>query len=326
MASPIFPTADGRGYRMYYAGERAKGIGFAEAAVADPLSWHEHPASPVLTPRADNWEGDMINQPRVVKVTHEHWRMYYTGWGFAGPGTPWALGLAESFDGGTHWQRYQEAPIFPRGAALAGWRRRLRAHGAPGGRPLADVVHRRASATQHGTRISPLSVRPPRRTAYTGEKYPAIRVLTDDFSDGAARSVTSRCYVRYDDGVFCLWYSFAKPDYRISYAESLDGVHWERSPIAPVLAVSPPLPGMIPGLEVFESPEVQRVDGKYRLWFCGNNFGSVGYAEGTPGHEHCDRLSWGNTPSPMPPGAPGPPSNEEPCCRRGSWQFRAGIQ
>ena len=127
------------------------------------------------------------------------------------------------------------------------------------------------------------------------EKYPGNPVLSDDFSDGAARSVTSRCYVRYDDGVYCLWYSFAKPDYRILYAESLDGVHWERSPIAPVLDVSP-----APAWDdtMVEYPEVQRVDGKYRLWFCGNNFGSVGYAEGIPDTSIAIAYRAGNTPVP----------------------------
>ena len=31
-----------------------------------------------------------------------------------------------------------------------------------------------------------------------------------------------------------------------------------------------------------EYPEIQVVDGVYRLWYCGNGFGTVGYAEGRP--------------------------------------------
>ena len=53
----IVPCADGSRYHMYYAGRKGEGIGFAEAAVDDPVTWREHPASPVLRPRADNWEG-----------------------------------------------------------------------------------------------------------------------------------------------------------------------------------------------------------------------------------------------------------------------------
>lgn len=81
----IVPTADGKTYRMYYAGKTGEGIGFAEASVDDPVTWREHPTSPVLKPWADNWEGNQINQPRVVAVTDTHWRMYYRLW-FCGNG------------------------------------------------------------------------------------------------------------------------------------------------------------------------------------------------------------------------------------------------
>ena len=270
----IIPTGDR--YRMYYAGTRGEGIGFAEASIDDPTCWTEHPASPVLIPRADNWEGDMINQPRVVKVTDAHWRMYYTGWGFDGPGTRWALGMAESFDGGTSWQRYQDDPIMPRGDESS-------PDGAGACVPMVVRVGERWMMWYTAGQLHPAghqNIHICHAVSEDGihwEKYAGNPVLTDDFTDGAARSVTSRCYVRHDDDVFRMWYSFAKPDYRIHYAESLDGIHWERSPIAPVLDVSP-----APAWDdmMVEYPEVQTVDGVYRLWFCGNNFSSVGYAEG----------------------------------------------
>ena len=274
----IVPTADGKSYRMYYAGRAGEGIGFAEASVDDPLSWSEHPVSPVLVPRADNWEGGLINQPRVVKVTDAHWRMYYTGWGFKGPGTSWAMGLAESFDGGTSWRRFQDEPILDRGGSSS----------PDGGGACVPMVVRVAgrwmmwyTAGQlnldgHQTIHLCLATSP---DGVHWEKYRFNPVLTDDFSDGVMRSVTSRCYVRHDDGVFRMWYSHAKPDYRIYYAESLDGIDWERAPVAPVLDVSPS-----PAWDdnMVEYPEVQVVDGDFRLWFCGNGYGSVGFARGVP--------------------------------------------
>lgn len=282
----IVPCENDTRYRMYYAGAQGEGIGFAEASVDDPLTWTEHPASPVLRPRADNWEGNQINQPRVVKVTETHWRMYYTGWGFQGPGTAWALGMAESFDGGTTWKRYQDDPIFERGApdspdgAGACVPSLLRIDGRVGIKIAGQwwMWYTAGQLNLAGHQNIHLCL------AFSDdgihwEKHPGNPVLTDDFRDGAPRSVTSRCFVRLDDGVFRLWYSFAKPDYRICYAESLDGIHWERAPISPVLDVSP-----APAWDdvMVEYPEVQIVDGAYRLWFCGNGYGSVGYAEGTP--------------------------------------------
>ena len=67
----IIRLADGKTYRMFYAGRKGGGIGFAEASIRDPLTWKEHPASPVLKPLG-NWEGGQINQPRVVKVSDTH--------------------------------------------------------------------------------------------------------------------------------------------------------------------------------------------------------------------------------------------------------------
>jgi len=70
-----------------------------------------------------------------------------------------------------------------------------------------------------------------------------------------------------------------QPDYRIRYAESLDGIAWERAPIDLVLGPSP-----APAWDdmMVEYPEIQIVDGTYRMWFCGNGYGSVGYAQGIP--------------------------------------------
>lgn len=278
----VVPCADGKTYRMYYCGRAGAGIGFAEASVADPLTWVEHPASPVLKPRTDNWEGNLLNQPRVVKVTPTHWRMYYTGWGFPGPGKPkapgtsWAMGLAESFDGGTTWQRYQDEPFFDRGGPET----------PDGGGACVPMVLRvgdrwmmwytaglvKQPGLQHIHLCLAFSA-----DGVHWEKHPGNPVLGDDYSDSPPRSVISRCYVRHDDGVFRMWYSFGRPLYRICYAESLDGISWERAPVAPVLDASPS-----PAWDddIVEYPEVQIVDGVFRLWFCGNGYGSVGFAKG----------------------------------------------
>ena len=240
----IVPTPDGKKYRMYYSGDVGAGIGFAEASVDDPLTWKEHPASPVLKPRADNWEGNKINQPRVVRVTDIHWRMYYTGWGFPGPGKPkpvgskWAMGIAESFDGGTTWKRWQDEPFLERGDA----------HSADGGGVCVPMVIKALDqwmmwyTAVHVSNQGNMKIHLCLATSDDGlhwKKYANNPVLTDDFSDHRERSVLSRCYVRHDAGVFRMWFSFStKQNYRIHYAESLDGIRWEHAPNNPVLNAS----------------------------------------------------------------------------------------
>ena len=268
----IVRSADGESYKMYYAGRQGEGIGFAEASIRDPLHWTENPASPVLRP-LQNWEGNFINQPRVVKLTETHWRMYYTGWGVKGPGTSWGMGLAESFDGGVTWQRRGDGPLLPRGDASS-----PDGEGAcvPTVLRLGDcwMMWYTAGVVKPGTKIHLCLAASEDGLAW--QKYDHNPVLTDNFAAGPARNVISRCCVRYDDGAFRMWYSRAKPNYHICYAESLDGKQWEQS-LAPAL-----LPSSKPAWddETVEYPEIDLVDGVWRMWFCGNGYGSVGYAEG----------------------------------------------
>jgi predicted GH43/DUF377 family glycosyl hydrolase len=271
----IVRNPDHRSYKMFYA-SRKGGIGFADASLDNPLVWKENPASPVLRADKSTWEGDTINQPRVVKVTDNHWRMYYTGWGYKGHGpNEWTFGLAESFDAGVTWKRCQAEPLLERGP--------------PGsyddGAVFVPEVRRIGDTWMMW--YTALKLIPGRQaihlclaTSNDGihwVKSPANPILTDDFTTGPTRNVISRCFVRYDEGVFQLWYSHARPDYRIRYAESIDGVHFERSPIELALDASPK-----PAWDdqMVEYPTLDVLDGQWRLWFCGNGFGSVGFAEG----------------------------------------------
>lgn len=287
----IVPLADGRTYRMYYAGARGQGIGFAEASVDDPVHWKDH-GRPVFMPRADNWEGNRFSQPRVVQVTGTHWRMYYTGWGVTGGGSPWALGLAESFDAGLTWHRFQDEPLLERGppgsaddggAVVPSFVR-------VGDRWLMWYTGVRATEAQ---RIHLCLAESDDGIRWT--KFEGNPVLSDPDAGDASRSVISRCCVRHDHGVFRLWYSFARPDYRIHYAESLDGRTWEPGPIAPVLG---PSPGEAWDDVMVEYPEIHLVDDTFRLWFCGNGFGSVGYATARPDTRVSLRVRSGPTATP----------------------------
>lgn len=289
----IVRNPDGETYKMYYGGHAGAGVGFAEARIADPVSWTEHPSSPVLKPRTDNWEGNFINQPRVVKVTDTHWRMYYTGWGFKGKGTTWAMGLAESHDSGVTWKRCMDGPLVARGDD----------HSPDGGGACVPMVIRVGELWYMW--YTAMVIIPDRQsihlclaTSSNGvdwEKHPESPVLSDDFASGPARNVTSRNYVRHENGVFQMWYSHAKPDYRIRYAESLDGIHWERSPLHLALDASPK-PAWDD--EMVEYPEVDIVDGQWRLWFCGNGFGNVGFATGVVESSVAVSVRSGPTPTP----------------------------
>ncbi len=273
----IIPYDNNTRYRMYFC-SRKNGIGFAEGLVSAPTSFKEHPSSPVLKGRPDNWEGGTINQPRVIKLTETHWRMYFTGWGHPTTASRWSFGIADSHDSGVTWKRLQDDPIMlpdptpspdDAGTFVPSFLRfgdtwlmyYTAIKIAPNGR---QHIHMCLAKSTDGV---------------NWEKYPGNPVLGDSFVDGAQRSVTSRVCLRYDEGVFKMWYSFGKPLYRICYAESVDGIHWERYEPSPVLDTSPEKAW---DDDIVEYPEVQFVDNIWRLWFCGNGYGSVGYASAKP--------------------------------------------
>lgn len=267
----IVRTGDGKHYHMYYA-DRRNGIGFAVASVAKPTEWKEHPASPVLKALGEpHWEGNCINQPRLAKVTDTHWRMYYTGWGQG----LWRMGLAESFDGGIRWKRYQDDPIIPLGsqgsydteAAVV---------------PMVVKSGGSWKMWYTGSSNRKLSINICYATSPDGihwDKYSGNPVLSIIKDSQWETSVISRPYVLEEDGIVKMWYSMRGPSYRIGYAESLDGVHWERSSLNPILDISSS--GW--DHDMVEYPEIDVVGGVYRMWYCGNGFGTVGYSEGVPG-------------------------------------------
>jgi predicted GH43/DUF377 family glycosyl hydrolase len=284
----IVRSADGTKYHMYYADQK-NGIGFATASIAEPTVWREHPASPVIRPKPEpHWEGGRLNQPRMAKVTDTHWRMYYTGWGQ----DLWRMGLAESFDGGITWRRYSDDPLIPLGA--------------PGSRDSAAVcvpMVLRHGGKWHmwytGSRKREEGIHTFYATSPDGlrwDKYEGNPVLPTIPNSTWETSVVSRPYVRVEHGIFKMWYSMRGKTYRIGYDESGDGIHWERSPQNPILQVSPS--GW--DSDMVEYPEIDVVDGVYRMWYCGNGFGTVGYSEGVP--ETSLEVQTRSGPSPEPGG------------------------
>lgn len=265
----ILRTADRKRYRMYYCDQK-NGIGFAEAYIDQPTSWKEHPSSPVLRPKGEpHWEGTRINQPRVTKVTEKHWRMYYTGWGQG----LWRMGVAESFDEGITWKRFGDDPIMPLGPA-GSWDTEaacvpmvIRVNG------LWRMWYTASSNRKENIGIAYATSKDGLQwEKHNGYVLPVIK------SSKWETGVVSRPFVMYADGVYKIWYSMRGPAYRIGYAESPDGIRWERSPANPVLDVSPE--GW--DSQMVEYPEIDIHNGVYRMWFCGNGFGTVGYSEGVP--------------------------------------------
>ena len=96
-----------------------------------------------------------------------------------------------------------------------------------------------------------------------------------DFKDDEETAL-ARPYVLKDDGVYKMWFCHKGDDYRMGYAESLDGINWERKDELAGLDVS--VSGWDSQMVAY--PCVFRHDDFYYLLYNGDNygFGGAGYA------------------------------------------------
>ena len=207
----------------------------------------------------------------VSAVVEHDGRLYlhYTGWTL-GVTVPFYLfaGLAVSDDGGATFRRVSTAPILERtaddpfmtasGAVLvengawrmwyvscSGWRR---IDGAP----------------RHDYRIKYAESR-------DGITWTRPNIVCIDYASPDEYAI-ARPWVVRDADRYRMWYSHRGTSYRIGYAESLDGVRWERLDGRAGIDVSPD--GW--DSEMVAYPAVIRTGGREWMFYNGNGYGRTG--------------------------------------------------
>jgi hypothetical protein len=195
--------------------------------------------------------------------------LYYIGWSL-GVTVPFYtfVGCAVSEDGGRTFARVSSAPILPRNdvdpylttapwvleeggtwrmwyAAGTGWEE-------TDGRPL-HRYHIRYAESDDGL-------------AWSREGHVCI-----DYADETEYALTRPC-VLHDDDRYRMWYSRRGDSYRIGYAESEDGLTWQRLDDLAGIDVSPD--GW--DAEMIEYPYVVDERGRRVMLYNGNGYGATG--------------------------------------------------
>jgi hypothetical protein len=195
--------------------------------------------------------------------------LYYTGWSL-GVTVPFYvfLGLAISHDGGRHFEKVSRAPILDRTdhdpfmtghpavlldngvwrmwyVSCSGWRL---VNGAP--RHDYHIRYAESSDGVHWRRDGRICV---------------------DYSSPDEYAI-ARPWVVRDGDTYRMWYSHRGKAYRIGYAESPDGLTWERHDERAGIDVSPD--GW--DSEMVEYPCVIRANGREWMFYNGNGFGRTG--------------------------------------------------
>jgi len=215
-------------FRVYFCGRDAKGraqIGYFEIDLNRPSEILRISDKPVIgIGSLGAFDDNGVTTSWVVVHNDKHYQ-YYTGWSL-GTTVPFYLyiGLAFSEDGGESFHRISTAPILDRSDVdpylaaspcilvenntwrmwyVSGVKWKLE-NGQP-----KHYYHIKYAESKNGV------------------IWDRAGVVCIDFKSDVEYAIARPCVLK-ENGIYKMWYSYREKSYRIGYAESKDGLSWER--------------------------------------------------------------------------------------------------
>lgn len=195
--------------------------------------------------------------------------LFYTGWSL-GITVPYYfyVGLAVSKDGGETFERFSKAPILERNS----YDPYLTASPCI---LIANGVWRMWYISSIKREIENGEPKPYYHIKYAESKdgihWERKGVVCIDFKSKDEYAIARPCVLK-ENGIYKMWYSYRGESYRIGYAESKDGIHWERKDAEAGIDVSES--GW--DSEMIEYAFVFEHKGKKYMLYNGNSYGETG--------------------------------------------------
>lgn len=236
------PVVEPRGnglQRVYFSGRDGQGrarIGFFDIDITRPhdiIAISEHPVIALGQPGSFDDNGMTVSW--LVKHTGQH-SLYYSGWNL-GITVPFYFfaGVLVSNDNGTTFQRASRAPVLPRHPVdpyLTASPCIL----------IEDDVWRMWYVSCTGWDMGNEQPRHYYHIKYAesadGIHWQREGRVCIDFTSDDEYAISRPCVVR-DPDMYRMWYSYRGASYRIGYAESPDGLVWQRKDEEAGIDVSP---------------------------------------------------------------------------------------
>lgn len=255
--------------RIYFSGRdnfNRSNIGYAVLDLNKHGKFVEYSAAPVLMPGELGCFDDNGVTPSCVLEVDGKLYLYYIGWN---PGSTVRMhlfgGLAISDDYGKTFQRWSRAPIIERCATdpylntapwvvWAGYEYRM--YYVSG----TSWIHK--DLPRYNIKMA---------RSIDGKVWQRNGHVCIDFKNDSENAL-ARPFVVFEDGVWKMWFAHKGEAYRLGYAESIDGITWERRD--DIVGISVGATGF--DTEMIEYAAVVRYRGKRFMFYNGNNYGLDG--------------------------------------------------
>jgi predicted GH43/DUF377 family glycosyl hydrolase len=257
-------------YRIFFSGRDENNIshvGYATIDLDNPSKLVDYATNPILSPGCLGcFDDNGVTPSCILDLGNGELAMYYIGWN---PGSTVRMhlfgGMAISSDGGDTFERWSQAPILERCLTdpylnTAPW----------------VVKVNKEYRIYYVSGNSWVNKDLPRyniKMGYSKDGKNWIRGghVCIDFKDNT-ESALARPYVIFEDNVWKMWFAHKGESYRLGYAESLDGIDWERQDEMAGISVS--ANGF--DSEMVEYAAVVKHDGRHFMFYNGNNYGLDG--------------------------------------------------
>ncbi|MDF2724950.1 MAG: hypothetical protein K0Q59_4625 [Paenibacillus sp.] len=282
---------EGDRYYLYYAGwgaDRHRRICLATAPAGQAGEWERQgPALPLG--EHGEFDGNWCVLPHVIKLDEREWRLYYTGNSGIGTGLDMFPGLGMAFsEDGKQFAKHDRNPIIARTGQEGDPDQQGIAGGSVIQARLPDgTVQWRFYYTGCPTLGKDVFLNQQKRICLAisqdgieWEKQGAI-MQRDPLHDYENVAVAGPVVQQLADGSYRMWYSAIGTRwgfYSICYAESDDGITWNRGTHYGDNLQLGPRHGTGGNWEsmMVEYPSVIEEDGRLRLFYTGNNYGLTG--------------------------------------------------
>lgn len=270
----MLPTADKREddiFRIYFSGRNDQNqslIGYVEVDIVnDPFNIINYSKEPVLGLGALGcFDGNGVTPSWIINHEKEKF-LYYIGWDSASSVRMHLLaGLAVSTNGGVSFTRVSRAPILKRTNLDP-----YSLNTAP-----CVMVENDKWRMWYVSGVEWIHKDLPRYNIKYAESNDGINWVREgkvciDFKSEKENALARPCVIKEDD-IYKMWFSYKGDNYRIGYAESEDGLKWERRDEKAGITISDSGwdSQMIEYTFVFKHKE------KKYLLYNGNNYGEEG--------------------------------------------------